>query len=126
MSKKEVELRSAIQVLEDVGQKILNGDAEECETLLNELDQVQDFLRKESKNALYGATRDAAPLVDKSAAGETGMSLLHVACVGESPEIVNMVLARGPDLLKLDAKQRLALHCAAAKGSLDVVKALCW
>jgi ankyrin repeat protein len=62
-----------------------------------------------------------ARAVDRVLSRESGQAAIHVSCLVGDPAGVRAVLERGPDLFKLDGKQRAAIHCAAEGGDAEVV-----
>jgi hypothetical protein len=89
--------------MERVELAVLAGDAALLGRLLDELLAAQ------------GA--EARPrAVDRSVSGESLLTALHLSCLVGDAALVRAVLLRQPDLLALDAKQRLPLHCAAEVG----------
>uniref|UniRef100_A0A7S2SQV8 Uncharacterized protein n=1 Tax=Mucochytrium quahogii TaxID=96639 RepID=A0A7S2SQV8_9STRA len=53
-----------------------------------------------------------------------GMNALHLACQTGNSLIIAKVLSHNPDLVKMDGKLRLPIHCACESGKLDAVKRL--
>ncbi|KAG6367552.1 hypothetical protein INS49_001745 [Diaporthe citri] len=76
------------------------------------LHKIEDFLEKLNVDEIHFPRRDY------------GTTLLHTACNEGNLPVVEVLLDAGADIFHFDNDWESPLHCAARRGSLDIVRAL--